>query len=95
MDIAERVQTGIEALDEHFGDSSWAKKIDLDTFAFESTDNCVLGQLFGDYMEAPDRVREGFKGELEWSFSWHSAHPEHAMLMHDEWNARIEELQSK
>ena len=47
--LDERVLRGALHLDEHF--PGWAHKIDLKKFRIESAENCVIGQLHGDYWD--------------------------------------------
>lgn len=60
------VKNGVEILDNHFGDRSWTKKIDLDNLDLGSCGVCVLGQLFGDYTEGLDEL--GLSGGHSYGF---------------------------
>ena len=46
-----------EALDVHFGGDDWAKQINTDELMMDSCVMCVLGQLFGNYFDAPTSLR--------------------------------------
>jgi len=50
----QRVQRGAQLLDATT--PGWAKHINLSIFAIGSTCNCVLGQLYGDYIPARDQL---------------------------------------
>ena len=53
--IEQRVARGAAFLDaRHPG---WAARIDLDWLDLSMCDRCVLGQLFGDFNEAPQHAR--------------------------------------
>lgn len=72
MSYALRVRAGIALLDEKV--PGWHERIDLDRFAMNSCDRCVLGQLFGGFvagalaigfeMSGSDEVAAGF--DLDW-----------------------------
>lgn len=49
-DVAQRVAAGAAWLDANV--EGWLDSIDLDTLAMEMCEQCVLGQLFGDYFNA-------------------------------------------
>lgn len=49
--IEKRVDAGAVWLDKNFPD--WLQKIDLKHLRLDSSCSCVLGQVFGDYSQAP------------------------------------------
>jgi hypothetical protein len=49
--IEERVARGAAWLDEQ--EPGWARQVDLARLALSSPCRCVLGQLYGEYMDAP------------------------------------------
>lgn len=52
--IPDRVQAGVELLNrESLG---WQDEIDIDGLDLQSGSSCVLGQIFGDYRSALDRL---------------------------------------
>lgn len=51
-----RVRRGIKALNAHFGNAQWRKKINLATFNIHSIDNCALAQVFGGFGEGFRKV---------------------------------------
>jgi hypothetical protein len=54
--VEERVAAGVAWLDEHVPD--WPDRIKLPELDLKSCLNCVLGQLFGDFDEAPYAARD-------------------------------------
>lgn len=51
------VLRGISVLDSHFGSrNAWVKQIDMETLDLGSCGVCVLGQLFGDYVDGKDEL---------------------------------------
>jgi hypothetical protein len=61
----EQIDAGAKWLDEN--DPGWELKIDLSEFDIASCHHCVLGQLYGDWMEAITEV--GGEQKLIWSAS--------------------------
>lgn len=51
LTIEQRVQAGVEWLDENR--PSWVEEIDLVELDMDSCNMCVLGQLFGNFWDAP------------------------------------------
>lgn len=49
LELDERVERGALHLDEHF--PGWANKINLKTFNIRNAEQCVIGQLYGDYWD--------------------------------------------
>lgn len=49
--VAERVAAGAAYLDQH--QPGWDAQIDLDRLNISSACDCVLGQLYGQYLRAP------------------------------------------
>lgn len=60
LTVEERVANGVTWLDEN--QSGWVDRINLDRLVMRSPCRCVLGQLFGDFWDAPAGVH-GNKGE--------------------------------
>lgn len=54
LSIAERVANGVEWLDENM--PLWANIVHTESLDLQDGCNCVLGQLFGAYYEAPDEA---------------------------------------
>ena len=52
--ITERVQAGVELLDQQL--SGWDQKIDLEVLDLGNCAVCVLGRLYGDYLEGVCRL---------------------------------------
>jgi hypothetical protein len=48
-ELSDRITRGATYLDENAPE--WAHCINLDTFNFESPDSCVIGQLYGGYLD--------------------------------------------
>jgi hypothetical protein len=61
LTIEQRVANGVEWLDNNR--PSWIAEVNPKTLAFESPCNCVLGQLFGNYWDAPMVPSQRFPGE--------------------------------
>lgn len=53
----ECVMNGVELLDRRF--PNWEDLIDPDSLEIDSCDNCIIGQLFGDYTTGLDTLRIG------------------------------------
>jgi hypothetical protein len=53
--IAERVAAGAAWLDAH--EPGWVDRIDLGGLDIQSCDRCILGQVYGHYVDAPDDAR--------------------------------------
>jgi hypothetical protein len=51
-----QVTRGAKRLTEHFGDDSWKGKIRVDELDMCSTNQCVLGQLFGSFGNGADAL---------------------------------------
>lgn len=51
--MIKRVERGAAWLTAEFGSQDWVARIDLDALDIESYDHCVLGQLFGNALNAP------------------------------------------
>ena len=63
LSIAERVANGVKWLDENR--PSWIAEVNPDTLALQSPCDCVLGQLFGNYWDAPMVSEPRYPGEEE------------------------------
>lgn len=50
-EVKSRVERGVAALRAYYGNDDWVERIDLGMLQLARVDNCVLGQLFGDYHE--------------------------------------------
>lgn len=60
-EVRERVARGAAALDRAFGGSrAWRERIRLDDLAMEHCDQCILGQVFGDYFGGMERLVGSF-----------------------------------
>lgn len=49
-----RTKAGAKLLDHHFGGPHWVDQIDLESLSLVSHEDCVLGQLFGEYSTGKD-----------------------------------------
>lgn len=54
LSIEQRVQSGIRLLNEVV--PGWHHMIDVDILDLHETDECILGQVFGDYIEGIDAL---------------------------------------
>jgi hypothetical protein len=54
-DVCSRVQRGAELLDSH--SPGWEKELDLEKLELQSTENDVLGQVFGSFTVGADLLR--------------------------------------
>ncbi|HVN26268.1 MAG TPA: hypothetical protein VMT99_01260 [Candidatus Paceibacterota bacterium] len=54
-----RVQQGMRYLSERYGGREWVERIDVQRLNIACTENCVIGQLEGDYNEARGRFNFG------------------------------------
>ena len=104
MTVKERVQKGIELLDKEIG-SSWIDKVDLGLLDLGSCTECVLGQLFGRYMEGCTQLGLRFMEEIvspggEYGFDiteaqYDATHVDGLFkILNDEWVARIKDLKN-
>lgn len=59
LSIKQRVELGWQLLNRHFGTIKWQKAIELDSFDIYSLDDCLLGQLFGDWRRGCDIIGIG------------------------------------
>jgi len=57
MTIAQRVENGVQWLDENM--PGWLTAIDLNRLRLSSPCRCILGQLYGEYMDRPDELDNG------------------------------------
>lgn len=46
--VTEQVQAGADLLDKH-GPADWRSRVDLSRLDILDPDNCILGQIYGDY----------------------------------------------
>lgn len=60
--IIERVERGARLLD--LMRPGWAREIALDRLAMESCDECILGQLYGDYLSGLEVLESKFGDEF-------------------------------
>lgn len=67
LTIEERVINGFDALTDHYG-PEWQDAIDTETLNLESTCNCVLGQLEGDYWQVFENMAWGDQWTTEQEF---------------------------
>lgn len=63
MDFTEQINNGIALLDSR--EPNWRDDVDVNTLDLHSLDNCVLGQVFGDY----GRGMEALFGGERWMYS--------------------------
>lgn len=70
LSIVERVQNGATWLDEN--EPGWAQRIDPVALNIESCARCILGQLYGDYINAPEDAWAGVgeRNAVERGFSY-------------------------
>ncbi len=59
LTIGERVELGATVLDEYASD--WYRFVDLELLDIQSTQNCVLGQIFGSFKNGTRDL--GFEGD--------------------------------
>jgi len=57
MEHDKRVLKGASLLDVHFKGYNWRSEIDIETLEMDSSSQCVLGQLFGDYQSGLTTLR--------------------------------------
>ena len=74
MEHDKRVLKGASLLDTHFKGYDWRSEIDIETLEMDSSSQCVLGQLFGDYQNGLialklDDVSMGLDARREVGFS--------------------------
>lgn len=56
-DFPQTIQEGAELLDMYFGSrKKWINKIDVDSIDMESNEECIIGQLFGDFWDGTDMI---------------------------------------
>lgn len=61
LTVGERVENGAKLLDDYASD--WFNFVDMDTFDIQSTEHCVLGQLFGSWTNGARDL--GIEGDRE------------------------------
>lgn len=70
-------------------DEDWYWKVNLDTLDMESANNCILGQLYGDYIVAIHDIahRHRLKDYFAWAV-WHGfcVHSMNPLLDNQMWN---------
>jgi len=99
MEHDKRVLKGASLLDVHFKGYDWRSEIDIETLEMDSSSQCVLGQLFGDYQNGLialklDDVSMGLDARREAGFStcaWDSY--DWAMLEY-EWKTYLRSVKS-
>ena len=52
--LISRVRRGAALLDKKRRSKAWRKKIDLDRLNMATSCNCIGGQLYGNYVDAPE-----------------------------------------
>lgn len=62
------VQAGIAWLDEH-GPEDWRSLVNVRILDINSTQYCVLGQVFAKYANNPEHTRTGYWGDPEMYYS--------------------------
>lgn len=95
FDVATRVAQGVALLDEK--KPGWVGLINLSRFAISTTDNCVLGQVYGDYGDGCQALYLGY-GE-EYGFTVKSNGMVNVVLefraLQDEWTRVLTILRQK
>jgi hypothetical protein len=91
--VAERVAAGVAWLDENV--PGWAERIDLEQLNLASCQRCVLGQLFGDFNDAPQPA-SGLVTSAHLGFDRHHGEPNFTAYsaLTAEWRRVIEQRQA-
>jgi len=61
--LLNNVKAGIELLDTELSD--WYRDIDTDTLTMNSGCNCILGQMYGDYIEGSEYLYSKYNTDKE------------------------------
>ncbi len=91
LSIEERVANGVRALDAD--DPWWVERIALERLDMASCTQCVLGQLFGLYQDAPDDLRCHVAADNGFDL-YPSDEPYEWTPLEDEWRRVIAERRS-
>lgn len=67
-----RVANGAKVLDEICPD--WFEKVDVETLDITSGSNCILGQVFDDWMIGSEKIAEHYGWDYFPARFWQSAH---------------------
>lgn len=52
-----RARAGARRLDHHFGGPQWALRVDVNALTIASAEDCILGQVFGDYSDGLEQLK--------------------------------------
>lgn len=85
---SDRINLGVEWLDKVRPD--WFDSIDLDRLDISCIDNCVLGQVFGEFGNAPLLEEEIY--ELGFDINSGPDRKEQVKILQSEWEDKIREL---
>ncbi len=85
-EMLESVARGVKLLDEHFDGPGWRFDVNLKEFNISEPDNCILGQLFGDYDHG--RMVLGGAGSYIWSRA-HGFNSEYNDLLQEVWEEEL------
>lgn len=88
MELQTVVDEGADAITEEFGSENWVDQIDLDSLNLGNIFDCVLGQLYGVYLKAPDSL---YDRREELGFSAKS-NPDLYPLLTGLWARKIREI---
>ena len=91
------VIAGIDRLSNYFGSKDWVDRINVDRLSMQSTQHCVLAQLFGNFSDGMDRLgisrtqadTEGFSlgGTEQYAVDY--------ALLNTVWKHRIKDIKEK
>jgi hypothetical protein len=96
--LEERIARGVELLNKTTFDKPWYQLIDLDKLNLRDNANCVLGQLYGTYMNALERLASRPDGSYDFvwgpdygfSVTIYEPHPEEVLVeLETMWRAEI------
>lgn len=87
--VAERVQRGIELLDER-GPKSWREMVDLKAFDITEPCGCILGQLFGEFSDGKTVLNISSGKDFGFDANWQDAEDDYQALS-AEWTRRLTE----
>lgn len=74
----------------------WASKVDAERLDQQTTKNCVLGQVYGDYWHGLDGLGLEFGGQFKYGFSmpYSTADFEKWQVLTDAWRAEVRSRQA-
>lgn len=85
--IQDKIDAGAEALTAQFFSDNWVDGIDLDSLDLGHIFHCVLGQLFGGFLDAPSSL---YKNREEYGF--YTPHADLYPLLTGLWVLKIREI---